>query len=104
MIQGPAEAEAALWAAVARIATRFHPDKIILFGAWAGGGGDIIPVFHCSNIPSFQYSIAASRRRAGPGVRAIKGFSFASVGVRMGGRAYGVPAGGWAALESARRE
>jgi len=39
MIQTPAQSEAALRQAVDRIATRFHPEKIILFGSRARGQG-----------------------------------------------------------------
>lgn len=39
MVQTPAEYESALQEAVDRIATRFHPDKIILFGSAARGQG-----------------------------------------------------------------
>jgi predicted nucleotidyltransferase len=39
MVQMPAESEAALRQAVDRIATRFHPEKIILFGSRARGQG-----------------------------------------------------------------
>jgi len=37
MVRTPAEYESVLQQAVARIATRFHPDKIILFGSRARG-------------------------------------------------------------------
>ncbi len=37
MVQMPAESEAALRQAVDRIATHFHPEKIILFGSRARG-------------------------------------------------------------------
>jgi predicted nucleotidyltransferase len=39
MARTPTESEAALRQAVERIATRFHPDKIILFGSRARGQG-----------------------------------------------------------------
>lgn len=39
MVQTQAESESALQLAIDRIATRFHPDKIILFGSWARGQG-----------------------------------------------------------------
>ncbi len=39
MVQTPAESEAAIRQAVNRIATRFHPEKIILFGSRARGQG-----------------------------------------------------------------
>lgn len=39
MVQSPAEYESALREAVQRIATRFDPDKIILFGSAARGQG-----------------------------------------------------------------
>jgi len=39
MVQTPAESEAAIQEAVGRIATRFHPEKIILFGSQARGQG-----------------------------------------------------------------
>ncbi len=39
MVQMPAESEAALRRAVDCIATRFHPEKIILFGSRARGQG-----------------------------------------------------------------
>jgi len=39
MVQSPAEYESALREAVERIATRFDPDKIILFGSAARGQG-----------------------------------------------------------------
>jgi predicted nucleotidyltransferase len=39
MVRTPAESEAAIRQAVERIATRFHPDKIILFGSRARGQG-----------------------------------------------------------------
>jgi hypothetical protein len=38
MMQTPAESESALQEAVDRIARRFHPDKIILFGSRRGQG------------------------------------------------------------------
>jgi predicted nucleotidyltransferase len=37
MVQRPAESESAIRQAVDRIAMRFHPDKIILFGSRARG-------------------------------------------------------------------
>jgi len=37
MVRTPAEYESALQQAVERIATRFHPDKVILFGSRARG-------------------------------------------------------------------
>jgi len=39
MIQTPAESESAIQQAVDRIARRFHPEKIILFGSRARGQG-----------------------------------------------------------------
>jgi len=39
MVRTPAEYESAIQQAVDRIATRFHPDKIILFGSQARGQG-----------------------------------------------------------------
>ncbi len=39
MLQTPAESEAAIREAVERIATRFHPLKIILYGSRARGEG-----------------------------------------------------------------
>ena len=39
MVRTPAESETAIRQAVERIATRFHPDKIILFGSRARGQG-----------------------------------------------------------------
>ena len=39
MIQTRAEYESAIQQAVDRIAARFHPHKIILFGSWARGQG-----------------------------------------------------------------
>jgi predicted nucleotidyltransferase len=39
MVQTPAESESAIRQAVERIATRFHPYKIILFGSRARGQG-----------------------------------------------------------------
>lgn len=39
MVQTPAESESAIRQAVDRIATRFHPDKIILYGSQARGQG-----------------------------------------------------------------
>jgi predicted nucleotidyltransferase len=39
MLQTPAESEAALREAVDRLATRFHPEKIILYGSRARGEG-----------------------------------------------------------------
>jgi predicted nucleotidyltransferase len=39
MVQTPAESESAIREAVERIAARFHPDKIILFGSQARGQG-----------------------------------------------------------------
>jgi uncharacterized protein len=39
MVQTPAESESAIQQAVDRIAARFHPDKIILFGSRARGQG-----------------------------------------------------------------
>ncbi len=39
MVRTPAESEAAIRQAVDRIATRFHPDRIILFGSRARGQG-----------------------------------------------------------------
>ena len=39
MAQTPAEYESAIQQAVERIAARFHPHKIILFGSWARGQG-----------------------------------------------------------------
>jgi predicted nucleotidyltransferase len=39
MVRTPAESDAAIRQAVERIATRFHPDKIILFGSRARGQG-----------------------------------------------------------------
>lgn len=39
MVQTPAEYESAIQQAVDRIAARFHPYKIILFGSWARGQG-----------------------------------------------------------------
>jgi len=41
MVQTPAESESAIRQAVDRIATRFHPDKIILFGSRARGEGGL---------------------------------------------------------------
>lgn len=41
MAQTPAESELALRQAVERIATRFHPDKVILFGSRARGQGRV---------------------------------------------------------------
>jgi predicted nucleotidyltransferase len=40
MVRTPTESEAALRQAVDRIATRFHPDRIILFGSRARGQGE----------------------------------------------------------------
>jgi len=37
MVQTPAESESAIQRTVDRIAARFHPDKIILFGSGARG-------------------------------------------------------------------
>ena len=39
MVQAPAESEWVIRQAVDRIATRFHPEKIILFGSRARGEG-----------------------------------------------------------------
>jgi len=39
MVRTPAESETALRQAVDRLATRFHPEKIILFGSRARGQG-----------------------------------------------------------------
>ena len=41
MVQTPAEFESAIRQAVDRIAARFHPDKIILFGSRARGEGGL---------------------------------------------------------------